>query len=108
MTENKTDYIGCIAAALALAIAPFTYILNGWALTILWRWFVVPTFGAPRLSIPVAIGISIITGFLTYRAPSPTKDNEEVAIKNLNAALLSIVHPLICLGIGWIVTLFMA
>ena len=41
--------------------------LDGWALSVLWGWFLVPTLGLPDLSFIQATGIAIIVEFLTYQ-----------------------------------------
>lgn len=47
-----------------LVIAP---ILNGWALTKLWAWFIVPTFGVPQLHLAAAIGLAMTVAYLTHQ-----------------------------------------
>ena len=50
---------------LALTVAP---IMNGFAISTLWGWFIVPMFGLPALSIPYAIGLSLIVSYMTISA----------------------------------------
>jgi hypothetical protein len=55
--------VGIISVLLAVGA-----LLNGWALTLLWSWFVVPTFpDLPVLSLGQAIGLGMIISFLTYQ-----------------------------------------
>ena len=77
-------------------------IWGGYVLSILWGWFFVPVFGLPTLSVPQAIGISLIVGFLTYHYQYE-EDDEEVLLKRIVGIFLV---PLECLIIGWIVHLF--
>ena len=41
-------------------------IFCGWVLKILWGWFIVPTFGLPILSIPSAIGFSLVIRYVCW------------------------------------------
>ncbi len=92
-----------MAGILAVAVAALVVcmvIFEGYALSILWGWFVVPTFGAPELSIPVAIGIAIPIGMMTKNI-TPTQDGK--AGEQFAQAIL---RPLFALGCGWIVLQF--
>lgn len=61
----------------ALLLSVLSTILHGWVLSILWGWFIVPTFSAPPLSIPLAVGISVMIGAFNTRYP--TKEEIERA-----------------------------
>ncbi len=89
-----------------LAIAGVLSIWEGFVLTKLWGWFIVPFFDLPPLSITIAIGISLITAFLTHQrmAKDPDVDKFEQVVDLVG---YSIVHGLIMLLMGWTVTLFM-
>lgn len=54
-----------IVLALGAAVTAALCVVEGFVLMKLWAWFIIPTFGLPALSIPVAIGICLIGGFLT-------------------------------------------
>lgn len=87
---------------LGLCIAPFVAIWDGYVLTVLWRWFVVPTFHAPALSIPAAIGIALIVVMLTHRTRKPEDDPEYGLV-----LLYGIFVPAVALFWGWVVTWWM-
>ena len=104
MDMKRSDKVGCALAALALLVAPGLYILNGCVLRILWRWFVIPVTGLPPLTIPMAIGVGLVVGFLTHQpAPRPHEDTEESTTRLLGHAIAGLLHPLIVLGVAWIV-----
>ena len=48
--------IGSVAGIIGLTI------VRGWVLSVLWGWFIVPTFDLPELSIGIALGIVLIIG----------------------------------------------
>lgn len=78
---------------------------EGFVLTKLWAWFVVPTFGLPMLTIPIAIGICIIAAFLTHQQNFKLKSGDEM-MDALNAYGYSIFTGAVLLFIGWVVTFF--
>lgn len=91
---------------LAIAVAKLLWVIcvvallpvwNGYVLSIIWGWFAVPIFNAPPLSIPSAIGISIIAGYLTKQYISASNDSFG------KIALFSVIKPALALFTGWIV-----
>lgn len=76
-------------------------IWRGFVLSLLWAWFIVPLFGLPALSIPYAIGLSIVVGFLSHQAGKVDDD------QNWGSAVtVAALYPALALLAGWIVTKF--
>lgn len=98
--------LGAIAAV--PIIIALSSIFNGYALCVLWGWFMVPTFGLPKISIPAAIGIALVIRYLT-REMSASKSDEEGGFKEslLMDILIAILQPSFALFFGWIVHLYM-
>lgn len=90
-----------IMIAFSIGLLVPAAILNGWALSTIWGWFVVPTFGVPALSIPTAIGISIVLSLLTHQ-PDLRKENGDFS----KAFTYLFLRPFLVVGIAWIVKLF--
>ncbi len=97
-----------VLALLALFIA-FSAMFNGWALTKLWGWFIVPVFHLPMLTLPMAMGLSLVVSFLTYQHQSTTtaKDDKEKKERSINFFVLIFLRPLIVVGIGYVIHSFM-
>lgn len=72
-------------------------ILRGWALTVLWGWFVVPLFGLPALGVAQAIGFSVTVGLIVHQYV-PSKDKDTWA-----PLATTFLTPLLAVLIGWIV-----
>lgn len=85
---------------MAVVAIAFAAIWNGFVLSVLWGWFMVPTFSLPHLGVAPAIGVALVIGYLTHQRKS---DKEEWGDALAYAAL----SPLIALGIGWIVKQWM-
>lgn len=93
---------------------------RAFALTLLWAWFVVPTFGATPLSLPVAAGLITLTYlvFAPKRDPGnlrtlrqyKAKDEEDEdkgplreSLQQIGYALMhELMTPTLAIAIGWI------
>jgi hypothetical protein len=105
--EEKSCLIVALAAIALPVIVVFSSVVNGFVLTILWKWFVIPVFSLPALNIPQAIGISMVIAFLTHQRVKNKDDNKEVFELWLSLFFYSVFYPLLVLGISWIVQLFL-
>lgn len=82
-------------------------IFNGYALKVLWGWFIVPIFHLPQLSIPSAIGIALVVGYLTKQTNDCEEKERSGGEKFSRAVLEAILRPSLALLVGWIVQKFM-
>ncbi len=91
-----------LAGFLALCLtAAAVMVWSGYVLSLLWGWFLVPTFGFPVLSIPAAIGLALIVRYLTAHKTDVTKDKtKDERIAEWGVAFL---WPALALLVGWIV-----
>jgi hypothetical protein len=103
-----------IAALIFLPILlALSVVLNGYVLCVLWGWFIVPTFGLPRLSIPAALGVALVASVLTYQGHHSDTDEDAAegrrpaAQKYLSPIFESILRPLVLLLYGYIIHRFM-
>jgi hypothetical protein len=76
-------------------------IFNGFVITQLWNWFIVP-LGVISISIAHAIGLSLIIGMLTLRINAEYKE-----MKPWEYMTISCIAYLMFWGMGAIVHLFM-
>lgn len=76
-------------------------VLEGWVITRLWEWFVVPQFGVAQISIAYAIGLSLVLSLLAY-TPSVTRAPGEEASFSAGFGV-TFVRPLLALLVGWVV-----
>lgn len=90
----------------------FGSVFRGYALSVLWGWFIVPTFDVQPLSIAPAIGIAMMVNYLTYHVTSDVgKENMYAIEESPNMILaktfaLDFLKPAVIIGFGWIVHLF--
>ncbi len=97
--KNIVVGVGALLAIPAIVAAAVIY--NGWALAILWGWFLVP-LGAPKITIPLAIGVSLIYSFFTSDLKKESFEDDDWVISVVKA----IGFPLLFLAFGSIVHSF--
>jgi len=93
--------LGYITAFIALIVVSAT--MNGWALSILWEWYLVPIFDIPKISIPSAIGIALIVGYLTHQQQDVDTEDYSPAEVMTRAIIIAFTKPLLALLFGWVV-----
>ena len=74
-------------------------VINAFVVSVIWNWFMPVIFGLPFLTIPQAIGISLVIGCFIFIESKDAKTKKEK-----NEAMIGVVaRPLFLLLIGWIV-----
>jgi len=83
-------------------------LLNGWALNLLWGWFLVPTLGLPDISIVEAIGISLVISFLTSNPTSSSSSSDDEDWSAIWGKVLgqTVGGPIFAVAVGWILHFF--
>lgn len=107
MKQSGSPDASCLAALLVLIVTlPLSMIWNGFVLTILWGWFIVPVFaGAPELGLVPAIGVGGVVRYLT--AHKATSDSGKSAWENFGESIaFAAFYPALTLFLGWIVHMF--
>ena len=97
MTESTTEIFGKLMGYI-IGIT-FLTLVRAFVVIKFWAWFVLvifPTFHS--LTYPTAIGLSMLVSFMTMHST-----NKDAKID----WVLVYTYPLVTLGMGWIVTLFM-
>lgn len=88
-----------------VAIIILSTLWSGYALSVLWGWFVAGTFGLPQLTINAAIGLAIIVGYMTRTIDSEKNDRSATEVL-VRGVIVGTLKPAFALGTGWIVRLF--
>jgi hypothetical protein len=86
----------------AIVLVTLSCILNAWALSVLWGWFVVP-LGVNALGIAHAFGVSLVASLLVRPHRDKTTNKEEYAAEIVKVILV----PLMALLFGYIAVGFM-
>lgn len=101
----ETIGIAAFVVPIMLILAIPSIMLWGWALQVLWSWFVIPVFGFAALTLPQAIGLRLFSGIFT--ATHATKEFEDKDAKLVYNLTMMFLAPLFVIGMGYVVTLFM-
>lgn len=96
--------IGYVVVTIVLMI--YSALMNGWAFCKLWAWFIAPTFGLARLSIPAAIGFSLVVSYLTHKI-SDSGPESSYGLTLFKGAVSSTLKPIFALIFGAAVKLWM-
>ena len=95
---------GCLVL---IALFPVGIFLRGVALQWLWLWFIVP-FGLPVLTLPWSLGLSTAAHAFTGGGSSSSDSGDlSAGEKMVEAGVLMIGGPLLTLGLGWLIHLWM-
>ena len=91
-------YLGTLMVLIVGVMA--SVLIDGYVLSLLWGWLVVPTFRIPALSIAQAIGIMLVVGFIVEE--HAVADDGDNPLERIIGR--TIIRPAIALAVGWIVT----
>jgi len=91
----------------AVLLMVFGSIYGGYALTILWKWFVVPIFHTPELSIPSAIGIALVVNYLTKHTSDCKKEEKSFSTRMVEGTVEVLLKPSFAILMGWVVQKYM-
>lgn len=98
-----------IIGLMAIPTAVLAVIMNGYAMFVLWGWFVVP-LGVAEIGVAHAIGLASIVSYMTHQDQSLlAQDRSKSSFERLAQSLaLAFGKPLVLIAFGWIVASFMA
>lgn len=113
--EEKLLWWQIVLGALLSApiVSPIVFLVGlpyllykAWVITILWKWFVMPVFSLPPLSLGYAAGLLLMFYFLTASASGmrpKAKYSKEEAVSEM---VWSFIGPTASLAAGWVLSLF--
>jgi hypothetical protein len=81
------------------------YLLNGWAILMLWGWFVVP-LGVVPIHMAWAIGLAVLMSMFG-QAPPIAKKSDKGDEKTSSALMILFLRPLLAVFVGWLCHLAM-
>ena len=95
-----------VAIVIVFALGP---VWNGYVLSILWTWFLVPAFHLPQIGIAIAIGTSVVVRLFTFQIPQKEEEGKKPETPEKLMVRISVwtfLYPLYVLLFGYIVHLF--
>lgn len=104
--KDKTGLACFGLLALVVVSVVVSALMNGWVLSVLWGWFVVPLFNVQPLSVATAIGLSLAIGMLVSRESSSSDEKKDLSDAIAGVVVRVVFASLFTLFFGWIVKLF--
>ena len=109
-SAKKTDELSELLLKLFGGVAvfciglPLLFVYVVWAhayvVVHLWAWFIVPTFGLPQITMPVAWGMALLMGLCAHDYnPCKSKDERSTA-ERLATVFVVFIRPWMILGCG--------
>ena len=106
--KGEKGALAFFAIAFLVAMIIPSVMWSGYVLSIMWGWFIVPTFGLPSLQVGVAIDISGIISFIVPTSDYKKKEEDEgIGEIVLGGVIRAVGKPAIFLLFGWIVKSWM-
>ena len=98
-------YCGLILLTVLLAVVATLW--HGYALTVLWAWFVTPLFALPALSLKFAVGVSLTARALTAVYRPKAEEYGTATERIVHAAAYAFFAPAAGIAVGWLVHNYM-
>ncbi|MFA5651987.1 MAG: hypothetical protein WC933_01360 [Candidatus Paceibacterota bacterium] len=86
---------------ISVAILIVSSLISGFALKLLWGWFLVPNLGLPVISLVQSTGIVLIVELLTHNYIPMGKE------ERLRGIIHKIADPIIIVAIAWVLQFLM-
>lgn len=74
--------------------------LWGWAISLLWEWFIVPAFNLPIILMHEALGLAVVMSLLTKNVD--TTDTRDYVEQLVSSNIIGVLRPLLAVGVGWV------
>lgn len=105
--RNDSDFLVNVLAGISVLIITIPLIVYGvWSTayvgSILWAWFMVPTFGLPALTMPQAWGVSILVSMWTKQMFTCKSEDERSTSEKIISSVVSMIWPWTFLFFGWV------
>lgn len=91
----------------AVVLIPVSSIWYGYVLSVVWGWYITPALGAPRLSIPAAIGVAAAIKFITHQHIEDKGGEKSLSQIWAGIFIKAFASPAITLVFCWIVKFWM-
>lgn len=83
-------------------------LVHGWAISVMWEWFVVPVFDAPVLTMVNAIGLSFLAAIFSNVSNGRNEESDKSTLQIAVEEFLSgVFYTLGCVAFGFVFHLFM-
>lgn len=105
MDKNINEVLyGCVGiVVLGVVLIIAGTLLSGWALSVMWAWYVVPVFELPVLGIKNAILLATLIGYFTPTELYKDAENKTENQKILNGIAAILFKPIFYVAWFWVI-----
>ena len=105
MATEKHTTLACFGAIVLVIFAGVGGVITqGLVVSVLWRWFIVPAFEAPALTIVQAYGVALVFAALRGYVPPQKASVEDTTTEAVTKVIMIVIlHPSMLLLLGWII-----
>jgi hypothetical protein len=100
-TKNTSNSRAILLFIVGLLITIPAIIYSGFAMTVVWGWFVTPALGLAVPSIPMMLGLSSLVHYMSYQFID-FKNEKDAEDQLISAIAVSLSRPSILLIFGYI------
>lgn len=106
-TENKfASCVGWVVAWVSTTVV--AVLMDGWALSTIWNWFIPPIFHLVTLTMMQSVGVAMVFSLFarTNKLNTSKEENKSSLEKWIEATIVAIFTPLLSVAIAWVVLQF--
>jgi hypothetical protein len=107
--KNET-FATCLGMIVSLVVlVAWGVVMNGWALSLVWNWFIPPLFGLTTLTMAQAMGVStVFTLFVGSKSNSDSKSKKDRSVGELvlEGFIVATLGPLFVVAFAWVILQF--
>lgn len=105
--QKANSGMSCLASFCYLLLALPGAMWEGFVLSLLWAWFMVPVFHAPTITVAQAMGLDLLINLIITRLPTkPDKDDEKPFEHFGFRVFVIVLAPALALLFGFIMHFF--
>ena len=112
VVKEKTPLERLFIAVCAIILMPFSAVITGWCIMVLWSWALVP-IGVPEINILIACMISMLYNFIDKSVSKMRVYMEEMLKEKDTVYIIGwmfgkcIIGPPVVVGLAWITKLIL-
>ena len=95
------EFIGKLVSS--IAIIAIATVVRGWAISVLWGWFIIPIFNSPVLSVGEGIGLSLMVSVFSVGNTAKREDSKSFALWIIQSGVASTISLGTFVLLAWIV-----
>lgn len=105
--KNNTGSASFVVLFVIAIVMPLVLLYEGWAISMIWKLIIVSQFNVSPLSIPQAIGISVLGSYHLKSVTIAMQQNSDGSKDKLAFLITTMITPMFYVILAWVVSLFL-